>query len=118
MNVDRTISSSRVKGIPDNVVHLVDVDAATNYLVQIWTLLIPQFSNRQSTQSLRVESFGLKRSSYFGLVHKPWHKVLVILAEVLCHQRLEHVRKRTVPNVMKQRRHEQLSPLVLRKIYS
>src|SRR5205807_1807911 len=91
MNVDRAISGSRVKGIPNDVVHLVNVDATTDYLVEVWTLLISQFSNRQSTQSLRIESCGLKPFSYFGLVYKPWHKVLVILAKVFCHQRLEHV---------------------------
>src|SRR6267143_1348001 len=103
MNVDRAISGSSVKRVSDDIIHLVDVDITADYLVQVWTLRIRQFSDRESTQSSGVEPGGLQPFCYLRLVHEPWNKIFMTLAKVFCQKGLEDVRKWAVPNVVKKR---------------
>ena len=85
MNVHRAVTGSRVEGVSNDKVHLVNIDTATDDLVKIRPLIVPQTPYREQSDSMRVESCPVKLVSDLRLVDNPWHKVLVSLLEMPDH---------------------------------
>src|SRR5919108_3025936 len=100
MNVHRAISCASVERVAHDKVHLVNVNAATDYLIKKWSLPVSEAADSKQPNLSGAEAGCVEFVRNLRLVHKPWNKVFVSLLQMLYNERLKHVREGSVANVV------------------
>src|ERR671922_1318366 len=100
MNVHRAISGASVERVAHDKVHLVNIDATTDYLVKKWSLLVSEAADSKQPNFSGAEAGFVEFVRDLRLVHKPWNKVFVSLLQMFYNEWLKHVREGSVAYVV------------------